>query len=205
MKHKSWPVHIWFLDEDLVMSAQHMTDKALLKSTDGCVGAIVSTIMHFIGIRSKKFYDYFFSKENAADTMDRFFANWPLKKKKPQFLAYGWKESKWCRSCHENLDYCIECLKALVDEVAYRGMHHDGALFLSWLESDMPSIDFPYSSINEIVLPWKVLQPKFRRLDIVEGYRLQFIDSFEDGDMLKAYGNCCRDIPKFVLDYFNAS
>ncbi len=62
MKHKKWPIYIWFLDDDLVKSANYLTDKALIRSIDGCIGALLSTYFYFIGIRSKKFYDYFLVK-----------------------------------------------------------------------------------------------------------------------------------------------
>lgn len=204
MKHKKWPIYIWFLDEDMQKSAQYLTDKALLRSVDGCIGAIVSTIFYFIGIRSKKFYDHFFSKENADETMNMFFCNWPLKKK-PSFNAYSRKESKWCRSCHENFDYCVGYLGVLANELSWRGLKNEAFDFLSWLHIDMPKFDFPYANLPNVVLPWKVIEPKFRREDIVLGYRLQFMDSFEDNDPFNAYSSCKRDIPEFVLKHFNSS
>ena len=205
MKIKKWPIYIWFLDNDLQKSASYLTDKALLRSLDGCMGALLSTIFYFIGIRSKKFYDYFFSKEQVDATMDRFFVNWPFKKK-PSFSAYGRKESKWCRSCHENFDYCMSYLDILAAEAEYRCCKDTSKKqFLDWIQLDAPKIDFPYANIDDVVLPWKVIDPKFRKVDIVEGYRLQFINSFEDGDAFKAYGSCKRDIPAFVLEKTNAS
>ena len=108
-KVKKWPVYIWFLDEDLSKSASYLTDKALNRSIDGCIGALVSTYFYFIGIRSKKFYDYYFSKENASSTMSRFFADWPMKNF-PKFNAYSRKESKWCRMCLEHLRCVIDYL-----------------------------------------------------------------------------------------------
>ena len=206
MKHiKKWPIYIWFLDEDLAKSAQYLTDKALHKSIDGCIGALTSTIFYFIGIRSKKFYDYFFSKDQIDQTMDHFFKNWSMKKK-PSFNAYGRKESKWCRACHENYDYCFNYLKLLIDESEYRNnCNADWQRFIDWLSFDYPKFDFPYAKIKEVVLPWKCIDPRFRRMNIIDGYRLQFINSFEDGDMFKAYGSCKRDIPVFVLEYENAN
>ena len=137
--------------------------------------------------------------------MGRFFSNWPMKKK-PSFSSYGWKESKWCRACHENYDCCISCLSALVDESAWRmSLDHSHQAFLEWLQNDAPQLDFPYAGIDDVTFPWKVIDPKFRRADIVQGYRLQFISTFEDGDMFKAYGSCKRDIPAFVLEHGNGS
>ena len=204
MKVKKWPIYIWFLDNDLQKSATYLTDKALLRSIDGCIGALLSTIFYFIGIRSKKFYDYFFSKDNVDATMERFFVDWPFKKK-PSFSSYGRKESKWCRACHENFDYCKGYLDILLTEAEYRYCKDsDKRSFLDWIQFDIPKFDFPYANLKNIILPWKVIDPKFRRIDIIEGYRLQFIDSFEDGDAFKAYGSCKRDIPTFVLEHTNA-
>lgn len=203
MKHKKWPIYIWFLDKDLSKSAEYLTDKALLRSIDGCIGALVSTYFYMIGIRTKKFYDYFFAKERVQETVDRFFQNWPLSKK-PSFAAYSRRESKWCKMCFENWSYVREYLEALLDEAAYRdGSEHPSASFLQWLDLDMPRIDLPKARIDEVVLPWKAIEPRFRRVDVIEGYRLQFMSTFEDGDPFKAYGSCRRDIPQFVVEHFN--
>ena len=82
---------------------------------------------------------------------------------------------------------------------------HSHQAFLEWLQNDAPQLDFPYAGIDDVTFPWKVIDPKFRRADIVQGYRLQFISTFEDGDMFKAYGSCKRDIPAFVLEHGNGS
>lgn len=203
MKHRTWPIHIWFLDQDLRTSAMFLTDKALLKSIDGCVGALLSAYFYMIGIRSKKFYDYFFSKENIQSTMDRFFPHWPLKKK-PSFSAYGRKESKWCRSCLENYNCAKQYLGILLNELEFReSTKSDVESILNWIEIDMPRIELASIGLSIVVFPWKVVNPKFRRENVVDGYRLQFISTFEDNDPFKAYGPCKRDIPQFVLDYFN--
>lgn len=203
MKHKKWPIYIWFLDNDLRKSAEFLTDKALLRSIDSCIGILMSTYFYMIGIRSKKIYDYFFSKERIDETMSRFFPSWPFKKK-PSFNAYSRKESKWCRMCYENWSYAREYLSILLDETAYRnGSESEKAAFLNWLDYGMPSIDLPRVHLDKVYLPWKVVDPKFRRVDVIEGYRLQFMSTFEDNDPFKAYGSCKRDIPEFVLKHFN--
>ena len=205
MKHKNWPIYIWFLDKDLQKSAEYMTGKALIRSIDGCIGALVSTYFYMIGIRTKKFYDYFFSKERAQETMDRFFPNWPLSKK-PSFAPYNRRESKWCKMCYENWAFVRKYLDILLDEVAYRdGSEHENTMILNWLDFDMPHIDLPKAGISDVALPWKVIEPRFRRLDVIEGYRLQFMSMFADNDPFKAYGSCKRDIPEFVIDHFNSS
>lgn len=203
MKTKRWPIYIWFLDDDLEVSASYLTDKALLRSIDGCIGAIVSTIFYTVGIRTKKFYDYYFNKENSTSTMTRFFPNWPLHKK-PTFAAYNRRESKWCKSCGENFDYCKSYLDILFREFEYReGVPHESYAFMLWLELDAPHIDIAHIGIEHIYLPWKVVEPKHRRQNIVDGYRQQFMASFENDDPFAAYGSCKRDIPRFVLEHFN--
>ena len=205
MKHKKFPIHIWFLDADLQKSASFLTKKTLIKSIDGCIGSIISTYFYFIGIRSKKFYDYYFSKERENETLERFFPNWPLDKK-PSFSAYGYKESKWCRQCHENYDYIISYLANLFLEYEYRNYHqHLNAKILDWLSFDMPQFDFPYVGIDNVVLPWKALDVKYRLPNILNGYRKKFIDSFEEDDPFKEYSGVPRDIPDFVLDAHDKS
>lgn len=204
MKHKQYPIYIWFLDEDLQKSAEYLTDKALVKTIGGCIGAIISTYFYFIGIRSKKFYSYFFDKEHKTNTMIQFFPNWPLKKQ-PLFTAYGRKESKWCRMCRENFDYIKRYLQILFDEYLYRNStEHDAVAFLQWVEFDMPKIDLSFARIGIIYLPWKVLNPRYRQANIIEGYRVQYMSTFETTNPFKEYGSCKRDIPEFVLNHFNA-
>ena len=176
MKNRKNIVHIWFLDEDLHKSAEMLTDKLLSKTIDGCIGAIVSTCMYLTGIRSKK------------------------------FNAYGWKESRWCRMCHENYDYVVSYLSALLDEHAYRhsSMHADHEV-LQWAMSNSIVECFPYARIESISLPWKCIDVKFRSSDIVAGYRKQYCSQIEDGDAFAAYGSCRRDIPQFVVDELGLS
>lgn len=204
MKVKKWPIYIWFLDSDLVKSAKYLTDKALMRSIDGCFGAIVSALLYMAGIRTKKMHSYCFSKERAEETLLEKFPSWPFKKN-PSFIAYNRKESKWCRACGENFAYCKAYFAILLDEIAYRtSAEHEKAKFLEWLEFNVPSDLIPYAGLKEIYLPWKAVNPKFRRTDTIAGYRLQFMDSFEDNDPFKAYGSCKRNIPDFVLEHFNS-
>lgn len=205
MSHKkSCTVHVWFLDNDLEKSAQMLTDKCLNKTINACVNCIVSVHMHLMGIRSKKFYSHFFSKENMQETMSSKFTGWPLKSK-PSFNAYQWKESRWCRMCHENLDLMVDYLSALLDEHIWRcSRSHPAQSVLDWVKSDEILLDFPYAGLTEVVLPWKSVDPKYRTEDIITGYRSQFCATqIEDGDAFAAYANCRRDIPDFIVETFN--
>ena len=201
MKHKKWPIYIWFLDDDLAKSASYLTDKELLRSIDGCVGSLLSAYFYIIGVRTKKFYDYYFSKENADETMMAYFPCWPMKKK-PSFAAYGRKESKWCRSCLDNFNYTLSYLEALLDELSYRHgkMLDEKMETYCWVKEHISCIDLPFLGLGKVILPWKVIDPKFRRIDVIEGYRLQYVSSFKDVDPFAEYGTCIRDIPEFVID-----
>lgn len=204
MKFKKWPIHIWFLDDDLQKSAEFLTDAALKTSISGCFGAMMSAYMHFIGIRSKRFYSYYFGKEHIAETMANLFGAWPSKRR-PMLSAYSWKESKWCRSCHENFDYVCQYISILLDEFYYRTKSiHDISSSAEWVKTAIGNVMFPYAGIENVSLPWKAIEPRFRRVNVIDGYRLQFMSKFEDNDPFKAYSKCIRDIPDFVLDHFNS-
>lgn len=203
-KKRKHVVHVWFLDNDLSKSAEMLTDKCLIKTIDACIGCIVSTCMYLAGIRSRKFYSYFFSKENIDETMSTKFIGWPLHKK-PSFNAYSWVESKWCRMCHENYDLVVNYLSILLDEYTQRhSSMHPSYPALQWAEVNEITASFPYASIEDVIFPWKAVDPQFRTEDIVGGYRKQYCATqIEDGDAFKAYSKCKRDIPAFVVEAFN--
>lgn len=116
MSHpKTYPIQIWFLDDDLRKSAEYQTNKSLLKSIDGCFQALVAARLYFIGIRSKIFFKHYFSTEKVHETMDRFFPLWPLKRR-PSFQNYSSKTSKWTRMCLEHYSYVKLYLRFLLDE-----------------------------------------------------------------------------------------
>lgn len=203
MSHpKTYPIQIWFLDDDLQRSAEFQTNKTLLKSIDGCFQALVCARLYFIGIRTKTFYKHYFSKENSLETKERFFPCWPLKKN-PSFQAYTSKTSKWTRMCLEHYEYVRHYLRALLDEYQFRfNKDHGLSKFLDWLDFDAPSLDIPRANLKAVSIPWKCLNPRWRRKTLVDGYRLQFVHSFEDDDPFKAYAGSCRDIPDFVSKHF---
>ena len=205
-KRRPCAIHIWFLDNDLSKSAQMLSDKCLRKTIDGCIGAITSVCMYLVGIRSSKVHAYMFSKENAKQTLDDKFSGWPLKKN-PSFGAVSWKESKWCRMCHENYNLAVEYLSMLFDEHLWRhSSMHPAYSFLDWASCNTAVADFPYAGLKDIVLPWKSVDPRFRSIDIVEGYRRQYCATqIDDGDPFIAYAKCKRDIPEFVVDAFSLS
>lgn len=206
MSHpKLYPIQIWFLDDDLQKSAEYQTNKTLMKSIDGCYQALVAARLYFIGIRSKTFFKHYFSKVCLKETMDRFFPLWPLKRL-PSFQNYSSKTSKWTRMCLEHYEYVRMYLRDLLDEYQFRFKKEHGlAKFLEWMSTDAPPLEIPEAHLTKISIPWKCLNPKWRRKILVDGYRQQFVHSFEDDDAFKAYQGSCRDIPDFVDKHFMLS
>lgn len=201
MHNKSYPIQIWFLDDDLHLSAQYQTNKSLVKSISGCMQALITARFYFIGIRNIKLYKYVFDEMHVEDTMSHFFPLWPLKQK-PSFSKYASKESKWTRKCKEHYDYVKRYLQILLDEYAYRfKKEHILVKFAEWLELDAPKLSIPEARLQKVTLPWKNIDKKFRRKNVVDGYRLQLMNTLEQ-DPTAVFMKTRRDIPRFVVDYF---
>lgn len=163
--------------------------------------ALIAARFYFIGIHSSKFYKYYFDKEHRDETLDKFFPLWPLKQK-PSFMQYSTKESKWTRKCKEHYDYVKHYLNILLDEYAYRfSKVHGLSKFAEWLEFDAPPLSIPEARLSKITLPWKTLDIRFRRKDIVEGYRLQYMHMIRQNPMSE-YVNTKRDVPDFIIKHF---
>ena len=204
MSKRRYIVHIWFLDNYLQSSAQMMTDKCLNSTINGCIECITAVCMYMVGIRSKKLYSHFFSKENSQQTLNNFFKYWPLSKN-PSFRSYSWKESKWCRMCHENYDFIVEYLSILLDEYIWRhSRYHPASSMLQWAKTTEIAASIPFLNSNDIIFPWKSIDPRFRTEDIIGGYRKMYCATqIEDGDPFAAYSKCKRDIPDFVVEEFH--
>lgn len=202
MKYKAYPIQIWFLDDDLAKSAQMLSNKHLNKTIDGCYKALVSVYFYAYGIRSKKFYKHYFSKDLKRESLDSLFPCWPLKQL-PSYAAYNTRTSKWCRKCKEHMDYVTAYMEALCSEYEYRtGKVHGLAKFLEWMLVDAPKIKVPIGNLKKIVLEWKVLAPKNRRKCILEGYRLQYKHVLQN-DGIKVSDFTKRDIPEWLLEKDN--
>ena len=199
---KAYPIQIYFLDNNLELSAQYQTNKSLSKSINGCIQALLATRFYFIGIRNKKYYKYYFDKLRYDETMDRFFPLWPIKQK-PSFIQYMSKESKWTRKCAEHYNFIKNYLDILFCEYLYRfGKDHKSHKIIEWLDFDAPKINIPCANLKQITLPWKVINIRCRRKNIIDGYRLQFMKTL-DGNPMEAYLKTKRDIPEFVEKFFN--
>ena len=101
--------------------------------------------------------------------------------------------------CKEHNDYIKKYMDILLVEYEYRfGKQHGLTKFLEWNEYDAPALKIPVGNISKIVIPWKVLNPKYRRKDIYEGYRLQYAALLKN-DGIKVDDFAKRDIPDFLV------
>lgn len=201
-KFKDSNIQIWFLDFNLHKSAEYLTTPALDKTINGVVNALLCAIFYSSGIRNKKAYDYYFKGEKQQYIMETIFPDWPFKSK-PGFKYFTSRTSKWVRQCKEHFIYIQDYLDILLDEYVYRQCReHKLYKFANWLSENNISDKIPAANIKNIILPWKSLKKKFRRKNIIEGYRLQFMDTFCYEDPIGAYGTSRRDVPEFVLNKF---
>lgn len=194
------PVQVWFLDEDLTVSARYMTNEALDKSIRGAVAVLLDAIFYASGIRTKKAYEFYFSRDKRDETIDRVFPGWPFRKQ-PAMKYYTSRTSRWARQCGEHFEYMFEYLDIMLAEYESRkSRRHQMAGFSDWLAGS--GFGLPKANLKTIALPWKALKKRFRRKDIIEGYRLQYCWSIPEGDVYGAYKNTERDIPDFVIKHF---
>lgn len=198
MKPKTYPIQIWHLDEDPIVSASYLSNGLLHKTIKGCIQALLATRFYCIGIRNKKFYKHYFSKEQKIETMDKFFPLWPFEKP-PMFTGYDSRQSKWCRKCKEHMDYIVKYLEALVLEYEFRfKKSHSGAKFLEWTMNDAPQLKLPSAHLAKVTFEWKCLNPMYRKKNVIDGYRAQCNAMLQnDGIKIRDFTN--RDIPKFFI------
>lgn len=196
-------MQVWFLDRDLTRSAEYLTNDALDKSIDGAVAALVCARFYFMGIRNKKAYDYYFSRDRRQETMSGKFPSWPFRNP-PSFKKYSQRVSKWTRRCGEHMEYMEDYLDRMLTEYEYRRRRrHRLAKFLDWLRDGAPELRVPKAGIAEVTLPWKCTRLKFRRKDIIEGFRLQYMDVYCWEDPMKEFLDTGRDVPEFVVSRYN--
>ena len=203
MSHpKRYPIQIWFFNEDLFLSAQQHQDKLLVNSMYGCYRALLCTYFYFYGIRSKKFFDYYFADCRKDATMESLFPCWSLPIK-PKFTEYSSRTSKWCRKCKEHFDYIKRYLGILIEEYEYRfDKAHMFSRFIEWIDFDAPKINIPEAKLSKITVEWKVLNPLYRRKDILEGYRLQCKSILTNAGLDPNFFSK-RDVPDWLLEKEN--
>ena len=195
---------IFFLDEDLKKSSQMLTNKYLDMNIKNCCQVLVCSLLYIVGIRNKRACKYYFSKENKKESLHKFFPTWPLKEA-PKFIKYNSQEAKWCRKCKNHYDVILKYFEELLNEYSFR-FNHDHNLYEMF---DFLSMEQFHISINlgipvvfikdlKIILPWKNLPLKYRKRNIIEGYKAYYksilIDPFFE------YENSKRSIPEYLFE-----
>ena len=61
----------------------------------------------------------------------------------------------------------------------------------------------PKGNLSKIVLEWKSIPTRYRKKDIIEGYRSLFLSKIENP--FETYAMSKRDVPTFVMDKFKLS
>lgn len=165
---------------------------------------MVCSLLYMVGIRNKKACKYYFCKERKYESLQNYFPQWPMKES-PKFVKYNSQESKWCRKCKNHYDVILLYFEKLLDEYAFRfGKDHVLYEMLDFLKMEQYFISLRFGikviHINDlkIVLPWKSLPLKFRKKDIIEGYK-QYYKSIII-DPLFEYEYSKRDIPEYLLE-----
>lgn len=195
---------ILFLDENLEKSSQMLSNAHLDSNIKNCCQILMCSLFYVVGIRSKKMHSYYFSKDRYEESTRRFFSNYPFKQK-PKFVKYNSQEAKWCRKCKNHYDVISEYLEKLFNEYSYRfGYDHELYEMLDFLKMEPFYITlnhgytYPFVENLKIQLPWKSLPLKFRKKDIIEGYKQYYKHIIIDP--LFEYENSKRDIPEYLFE-----
>lgn len=194
---------IFFLDDDLMVSAKNLSDKFLDYNIKNASQILVCSLLYMVGIRNKKICKYYFCKERKTDSLMKFFPNWPLDEA-PKFVKYNSEESKWCRKCKNHYDIILKYLGFMMEEFSRRfGKEHELYELYDFLRmapyeiSIRTGIKVIYIQNLKIILPWKNLPLKFRKKNIIEGYRIYYKSLIFDPYF--EYESSNTDIPPWLL------
>lgn len=194
-----------FLDDDLMKSAQSLTNHHLCEGIDHSVQVLMCSIYYMVGIRSRTAFSHYVSKDRWERTRFEYFPQYPLKKM-PRFAFYASEEAKWCRKCSNHYGIVADYLECMLEEFTFRtGKVHELAEMHGFLQQLPMEIavrkGYRLPTLKEgsaIQLPWKNLPLKFRKKDIVSGYRAYYKSIIHGA--LAAFVGTKRDVPEFLVD-----
>jgi hypothetical protein len=196
---------ILFLDKDLEKSAQSLTNIHLEICIKNSVQVLMCAIYYILGFRTKKIFKYYVSKERWDETKMKFMPQYPLNKM-PKFSYYVSRESRWCRQCSDHYNYLVKYLECLLSEYSFR-FNKDHPLyemfyFLRTLPMELAirkGIIFPkLKDKTKMQLPWKNLPVKFRKKNLIDGYR-EYYKSIIISPLDEFIGTK-RDVPDFLVE-----
>ena len=165
---------------------------------------LMCCLYYAFGFRTRTVFKYYFSKERWDETRFKYFPNYPLKTI-PKYTFYTSPEARWCRKCENHYRYLLKYLGCMLEEYAfrYRKEHKLAEMhpFLSStpMESALKlGIVMPHlRDKSRMQLPWKNLPIKYRKKNIISGYRLYYKDIVRNP--LLAFLGSRRDVPEFLL------
>ena len=201
---------ILFLDKDPAASAQALTNYHLETGIKGASQTLLCTLFYLVGIRNRTIFSHYVSTDRWDDTKAKYFPNWPMKAM-PRFSYYSSPEAKWCRKCADHYRLVSDYLGEMLDEHEFRtGGEHELRKLYEFLRITpmelgvrygykLPSLKDP----SKVQLPWKSLPVKFRKKDIIEGYRSYYRSLIISP--LDAFLGTKRDVPDFLADKMAAT
>jgi hypothetical protein len=197
------------LDEDLDKSARCLTNPHLEHGIPNAIQVLMCSVFYMTGIRNKTIYKHYVCKERWDETRFRYFPRYPLKSM-PKFSYYNSQEARWCRKCADHYRLVSDYLGAMLEEHAFRfgDEHpmwemHDFLRALPMELSVRRGLLMPrLKDKARLQLPWKNLPIKYRKKNIIAGYRAYYRHII-DRDMLgphAAFVGTKRDVPDFLVD-----
>lgn len=191
-----------FLDEDLVKSAQALSNLHLEMMIRNTSQILFCGLFYFIGIRNKKFYDFYFGKERKSESIAKWFPTYPMRKF-PSFKFYNSVESRWVRKCGDHMSYLIDYFDILLEEHCFRyNRDHELYELKYFFDTIIPTLGaargivIPFVNLKKIVIPWKNLDPRFRKKDLIEGYRKYY--RYIVWNPYVQCGDTKRDLPEWL-------
>jgi len=194
-----------FLDDDLKKSSQYLTQFHLEHMIRNSCQILMCCLYYILGFRSKNRFKYYFSKDRWDETRFKYIPNYPFKNI-PKYTFYTSEESKWCRKCSNHYRYILKYLGFMLEEFAWRnGKEHELSEMHPFLHSAPMEIAVRFGIVlpklkdkTKMQLPWKNIPLKFRKKDIIAGYRAYYKDII--GNLLFAFIGTKRDVPEFLYE-----
>lgn len=202
---KSITPGIWFLDDDLSLSARYLTNKHLSKNIENIIRVLINVRYYYFGIRSNRHFDYYFDNSRKQETIEKLFGYdiTTTIKYNFSFTFYTHKISKWARKCQENYLYLLDYLDKCLIEWEFRTKKSHKLIGISeiLLDDKIFINKLPKGNIKKIQLEWKVIPLKYRTKDIITGFRKFYSSKIED--CIVEYKDSNRDIPEFIISKRN--
>ena len=196
---------VLFLDKDVSKSARCLTNFHLEHGIRNSIQVLLCSIYYLIGFRNRTIFKHYVSKDRWDETRFKYFPQYPLNTM-PKFSYYSSYESRWCRMCNDHYGYLSEYLGCMLEEHAFR---YNSEHRMAEMHDFLRTLPFEIAvrrglklvSLKDktrMQLPWKNLPVKFRKKDIIAGYRAYYRSIIPSA--LDAFIGTKRDIPDFLLD-----